>query len=418
MRTTTAAARTCALFCLLGLSLTGCTSTTVIDARTTPAKTVGGAFAEQQPMDIGVAVFGTNRPRTARSVESDLMDPNVRYAEARYFAYTLRNTLEATENWGAVRIAPRDSLATDLKVYGDVIESNGIELRLHLKAVDATGDVWVDKTYDDVASQLSYRDEVGAGAEPFQDIYNRFADDLLAAYLARDPADIVRIRKTSLLAFAEDVAPYAFEGYMSGRDDGTRVIERLPANDDPMLGRVQKIREREYMFVDLLDEHYKTMHRNLHEPYLDWRRASYQELLALRDVRRGALGAKLMGGGTALGGIVVQKQSVSRAGQVAGRAGVLTGARTVIGGIQMASESQMHVEALRELSDSLTSQVDPMVVELEDKAVTLTGTAEEQYAQWRALLRAIYEQETGINLGDDDIEPALPSPRAQASEAP
>jgi hypothetical protein len=55
----------------------------------------------------------------------------------------------------------------------------------------------------------------------------------------------------------------------------------------------------------------------------------------------------------------------------------------------------MHVEALRELSSSLDKAIKPHTMTLEERTVTLTGTVEQQYAQWREILKRIYEAETG-----------------------
>ena len=49
-------------------------------------------------------------------------------------------------------------------------------LRLSLKASDSTGKVWVSKEYKDLASKYSYK---GINEDPFQDLYNDFANDLL-----------------------------------------------------------------------------------------------------------------------------------------------------------------------------------------------------------------------------------------------
>ncbi|MFK8016672.1 MAG: hypothetical protein AB8G17_14660 [Gammaproteobacteria bacterium] len=398
-------AASCAAIC-------GCTSTTVIDASSTPARSVGADFTEQQLLDVGIAIFEEGLAPNEKYLEQELIDPNVRRAEARYLAYNLRNTLERTENWGAVRLIPRESRAIDLMVYGEIKASTGIELELKIRAVDATGETWLKKTYEDVASALSYREEIGGDEDAFQDIYNEIADDLLEAYLEREQKDITRIRKTALLHFAEDIAPYAFDDYLSEGKRGSRTILKLPADGDPMLARVEKIREREYMFVDLLDEHYKAFHKNMSEPYSDWRRYTYEELLALRDLKRAALATKLIGAATVVGGIAVQNQSqAGSAGSFAGRAAVLGGASAVMAGFSLGSEAKMHSAAVRELDESFRSQIDPLVVEVEGQTTTLSGTAEEQYEEWRRLLRAIYEQETGIDLEDGESEPALPEVR-------
>jgi hypothetical protein len=55
----------------------------------------------------------------------------------------------------------------------------------------------------------------------------------------------------------------------------------------------------------------------------------------------------------------------------------------------------MHIEALRELGESLETAVAPKVIDLEDRTIMLNGPVEEQYAQWREILVEIYRSETG-----------------------
>ena len=128
--------------------------------------------------------------------------------------------------------------------------------------------------------------------------------------------DINRIRKTALLHFAEDVAPYAFDDYLSEGKRGKRTILRLPADGDPMLARVQKIREREYMFVDLLDENYKAFHsqhdRTLFRLAPLLLRRSYSRIV---NCKRASLATKLIGAATVVGGIAVSNNSQARHGR-------------------------------------------------------------------------------------------------------
>lgn len=386
----------------------GCTSTTVIDASSTPAKRAGEQIRESLLLDVGVAIFDPGLDMDSETLEKNLIDPSVRSAEAAYLAYNLRNTLEETENWGAVRIMPRPTEAIDLMVYGEIVESTGIELVLKVRAVDATGEEWLSGKYKDMASQLSYRDEIAGDEDAFQDIYNLIADDLLEAYLARTEKDISRIRKTAMLRFAEDVAPYAFDDYVEKGDDGVTEIRRLPADGDPMLARVEKIREREYMFIDLLDEHYKGFHSSMSQPYSDWRQYTYQELTALRDLKKAALATKLIGAATVVGGIAVRSNADSREEQIAGNAAILGGAAIVKTGFDIGAESKIHAAAVRELGESFRTELEPMVVEVEGRTTELSGTAEQQFDKWRTLLRDIYRKETGIDLQEGGSEPALP----------
>ena len=45
---------------------------------------------------------------------------------------------------------------------------------------------------------------------------------------------------------------------------------------------------------------------------------------------------------------------------------------------------------------SLEAEIAPQIIELDDRTITLTGTVQDQYDQWRELLRQIYEAEVGV----------------------
>jgi hypothetical protein len=71
--------------------------------------------------------------------------PDLRRAESRYFAVLLRNTLESSAQWGAVRVAPETVEFIDLRVNGRIVESDGKRLQLEITAQDAAGRVWLDR---------------------------------------------------------------------------------------------------------------------------------------------------------------------------------------------------------------------------------------------------------------------------------
>ena len=61
------------------------------------------------------------------------------------------------------------------------------------------------------------------------------------------------------------------------------------------------------------------------------------------------------------------------------------------------------MEALEEIGQSLEAEITPQVIELEDRTVMISGSVEDQYAQWREVLAEIYRNEIG--------ELALPEPQ-------
>jgi len=64
------------------------------------------------------------------------------------------------------------------------------------------------------------------------------------------------LREIAGLRFAADLAPYAFGPYIAMDRKGNYTVTRLPAPDDPVVQRMQRIRERDYSLVDTLNEYY------------------------------------------------------------------------------------------------------------------------------------------------------------------
>jgi hypothetical protein len=64
-------------------------------------------------------------------------------------------------------------------------------------------------------------------------------------------------------------------------------------------------------------------------------------------------------------------------------------------GIKKYADARVHADALKELTQSFQAEVAPQVVEVEGHTLRLTGTAEDQYREWRKLLKQLYLEETG-----------------------
>jgi hypothetical protein len=356
---------------------------------------------ESQLLDVGVHVFDPNVPEDEQEQEKLRIFPEVRRAEARYIPMQLRDTLESSGQWGQVRVIPADADALDVRVNGRIIESTGMRLKIDISVSDATGRQWLNKTYDQEADTRSYREmQAGKAAtearDPFQNLYAQIANDILAARQQLSAKDLESIRKVSELRFASSLAPYAFNSYLAKDKKGQYHITRLPAENDPLLMRMDRIRERDYALLDTVNEYYAVFGENMAEPYSNWRRYSYDELEAESEAKRSATSRKLLGAAAIIGGLVAGTESNSYVGQAAGTAAVIGGVYAVKSGFDRGAEVKMHSESLKQLGESFQSEIQPVVVELEGRTLQLTGTAEEQYREWRRLLKELYENETGL----------------------
>jgi len=351
-----------------------------------------------QLLDVGVKLLDENVPTDEKTQEKERIFPDVRRAEARYIATQMRNTLEGTGHWGQVRVIPADADALDVRVSGKILTSTGADLHLEVIVSDATNRVWFKKVYEQPADTRSYRDNSGRVRDPFQNLYSTLANDMLAYRQAMAAAELQTIRRVSELRFASELAPYAFKDYIDADKKGLYRVTRLPADNDPLLVRMDHIRERDYALLDTINEHYALFAENMAESYTSWRRYSFDEIEAHDEAKRQALTRKLLGAAAIIGGLVAGSETNTYVGQAAATAAIFGGAYAVKSGFDKGAEVKMHGDSLRQLGESFQAEVQPMVVEVEGRTLQLRGTADEQYHEWRRLLRELYENETGIDV--------------------
>jgi hypothetical protein len=351
---------------------------------------------QDELLDVAVRLFDPNIPESEKKQEEEGIFPDVRKAESRYMPVLVRDTLEGTGEWGQVRVLPASADGMDVFVDGRIVQSDGRELVLDIRVSDAAGRVWFQKEYEAEADTRAYKDVASRPRDPFQNLYNTLANDMLAARRELTREQRVQLHQVASLRFAADLAPYAFGPYLAKDRKGTYSVVRLPATDDPVVERMQRIRERDYALVDTLNEYYTNFADGVDDPYTNWRKYTYEELEAQSLARRQAITKQVLGAVAVVGGIVAGSNSSSSAASAAATAAVLGGMYAFKAGLDQRSEIKVHSESLKQLGDSFQSEVQPMVVDVEGRTLQLTGSAEQQYAEWRQLLKELYEDETGL----------------------
>ena len=381
---------------LAGTWLAGCV---VNEQRPMPriaAERATTEVAADELLDVGVRLFDPNVPEDEKEREKERIYPEVRKAESRYIPVLVRDTLEDTGQWGQVRVLPRDGTGMEVFVDGRIVQSDGRRLVLDVTVSDAVGRTWFRKTYEGDADTRAYKDVVAKPRDPFENVYNTLANDLLAARRALTREQRVALRRVADMRFASDLAPYAFGGYLAKDKRGLYSVTRLPADDDPVVQRMQRVRERDYALVDTLNEHYANFGGSMAVPYTEWRKYSHEELEAEAQAKREALTRQVLGAVAVVGGIMAGAETSSSAGSAAATAAVIGGMYAFKSGLDKRAEIKIHTESLKQLGDSFQNEVQPMVVDVEGRTLQLKGSAEEQYAEWRQLLRELYENETGL----------------------
>ncbi len=382
------------------LLLAGCSTSSVKSTKHTPLVQETRALPQAQLLDLGVIALEPGlKPKEEDKEEEegahDDTPATIRNAEGYYLANQLRGAIEASAGWGTVRLLPSTTPVMDVYVSGRILQSDGETLEIEIEARDSAGTRWFQREYEEVASKYAYERREAIGREPFAGLFNRVANDLLEYRRKLDGKELERLRTISELRFAADFAPESFAGHLEEGRGGRREIVRLPAHDDPTLARIRTMRERDYQYIDTLQQHYDNFSARMEEPYFTWRSQRYDEALAARELKQQSILRTVGGIAAVIAGVALASQSKSSAGQIGGIAAVGAGAVMVQSGLQKRSEARLHEAALEELGDSLAADLKPRVVELEDRTVTLTGNVQAQYEQWRALLREIYRTERG-----------------------
>jgi len=378
---------------LLASTLGACATHTVKSTTYTPVVQGSANVPEDLLLDVGVAVFDPGIDEIKRADE-ETTNSQIRVAESRYAPYLLAETLQSSGNWGIVRLMPNNSSPMDVVINGTILQSNGEQMIIRIKVTDSTGREWYTKEYDEVISKFSYEPTQRQQNDPFQVIYNQIANDLLAFRKANiSDKRIGEIRTISEMLFAQRFSPDAFSEYLVKDRRGIYQVAALPADSDPLLQRIQDIRERDFMFIDTVQDYYATYTRQMRLPYDSWREQSYQETVDLRELRDSAKRRFIAGAAAVAGGLVAATSGGTYATQAGGAVGVGAGAYLIKSGFEKQAEAKIHMEALEELGQSLENEVAPRVINLEDRTITLSGSVEEQYSQWRDILADMYATE-------------------------
>jgi len=371
--------------------LTGCVNQTVKSTSVPPLQRPAEPIPETELLDVGIAIFD---PGLESYEEEEQVYPEVRRAEARFMPQLLAEAMQQSGAWGAVRVLPDNDRITDLRIDGEIIHSDGERVELAILATDSQGSTWLDNTYSVRTSRYAYRNATRRQYDPFQALYHRVANDLLEKQAGMSSKRLQTVRTITELRFARDFASGAFDVYLEQNRNGKYQIARLPAEGDPMLERVRAIRKRDHLFVDTLQEYYRDFSGAMYEPYQEWRKMSYEEAVALQELRAQSRRQLIAGGAAILAGIAAAGSN-DRSARTAGYVAMMGGGSLLKSGLETRNEAQIHVQALEELGMSLEAEITPRVIELDDRTVMLSGNVEDQYNQWREILEEIYRNEVG-----------------------
>ena len=344
-------------------------------------------------LDVVVPVFDPGLSKKAEMYAEPGVWPELRRAEANRFAHKLKLALEETGAFGAIRVTPDATATGDLYVLGAIEESNGETVAIDLEVRDSSNARWFGRSFEHAVVQGFYKNIRNKGADAYDPVFARAAAYVVEQLDRQPDADLERLKLLTDLRFGASLTEEAFTNHL-GREADHYVLTSYPSADDPMLRRTKDVRVRDQLFIDDLQDHYRAFSDKMDESYRVWQEHSLIEVEAQRKAKRRALlqglaGAALVG----LGIAALSTMPSSTAATTAGLAGGVVGAIMIGKGFQTSKEAKVHRDALNELGESIDVELAPQVVEFHEQTEKLTGDAKEQFSQWRAFLKKIYEQE-------------------------
>lgn len=309
-------------------------------------------------LDVTISVFDVNLHGSY---------PEVRRAEARYIPAYLQLGLIESDTWGAVRMLPSTDSGAELSITGKIIDSDGSRLSLEVLAKDSSGRIWVEKTYSGEAIESVSIQQSGLGPEPFDAVYREITRDLAAMYTQLSPADVNLIKTLSQLKYAASLSPEIFAPYLQRNENGIYEIIHLPATNDPNIQRIREIREHEYLFIDVVNEKYYSFIVNIKPVYDLWRSYRRQQLADEAYVRE-----------------------LKANNDYELRRGSYWAIRESYDNFRWAKMEQQYLDDIHERFRNEILSTD---ITLKDSLYQLNGALEDQYTQWKQILKEIYELE-------------------------
>lgn len=312
-------------------------------------------------LDIGILAFERKDPEVVGAAREGMAE-----TESKLIAATLRDTLSLSGAWGAVRVLPETSAAIDLQITGVVLHSDGRQLVLRVHAEDSTGAIWFDQVVRGQATKAEYP---VSGEDPFASVYHEIANCLLAYAQTLPSGALSRLDEVTDLAYAGSLLPEAFGAYLT-ESDGRVSVARLPAEDDPMWQRINRIRNQEYLFIDTVDEQLASLRGELGPVYDLWRQSTFEQAEYLESY---------------------QQRAAER--EVSGDRGSFSAMQQVYSTYRSVKIQQ---QDFYELSRAFHSETAETVIDTGERVVTLSGTLEQQYRDWRRLLAQLFALESGL----------------------
>ena len=308
-------------------------------------------------LNVSIASFDPGVPEDYARHQDLSVFPKIREIESLFLPFVLREALTGAGDWGAVRVVPEPDESAELSVTGAIVHSDGESLAVSLRAVDARGHEWIGATYHTEGH--------------YEDLFERFVADLAGVRGTFDDSTLRGIVNLSLMRYSAALVPDAFADYFEKTPDGGHRLLRLPADGDPMMARIHRVRSVEFVMTDAIDEKYRELHEEVDSVYEIWRKyrrwyATFTAEEALRNELRETSAAK-------------------------GSYEALRGAYDNYRMDRLAAQEQ------DKWIVGFNNEMAPIIKRMDERIAEMSGWVDEGYTEWSRILGELFEIETGLD---------------------
>jgi len=391
----------------------------------TKAEDQKGAWAKLYtgiPLDLAIPVFNAGIPSDPATWEKKGVWPELRRAEAVWYAKNISVALRETGVFRSVLVVPDTAVSSDLYLLGEIKESNGEDLEIELRLFATTGKELIKKwkMKSRVAPQW-YANPRTKDSDPFSGVYRTLANKVVSElikiakkdaklrtknekYLQKNkpkkvkPETLQEMRIVRSALYGSALSGDEFLGVTKVKR-GVTSLAYIPDMEQENWRRVGSIISADGKFNTMLNASYNELAGNMNDSYRIWQKDAYPIAMAQREAKEAA-NAALFGAilGAAVAGSLANNSN-STAGKVAAATAAVASVGALAKSFKERAESKQQAAQLNELGNSVSAVMSPKVISMENREVELTGTASEQQAQWSTLLKELYME--GMQDFDD-----------------
>ncbi|MFC3034031.1 hypothetical protein ACFOEE_16085 [Pseudoalteromonas fenneropenaei] len=356
-------------------------------------------------LDVAIPVFDPGIPLDDNGhiddeevVEQDIW-PQVRRLEANRFAIETKKALAKTKAFGAINVTPDASSSSDLYIIGRINHSDTETVAVGVRVIDASNKIWGEQTFEHRVGEGFYRDALRKEDNPYGPIFDNVAAYVYSLLMKRSEQEKQQVQQIADVRYAAMYSPEVFGPYLKEKSQGffsnsqVYTLTGLPSAQDPMYQRIAMIKAKDEQFVDNLQTSYEAFYADTHDAYRTYQRETLPIAVDIRRQKTERAKAQALAAIGIIGGVLLSKNSNSTAGNVGAVVAAAVGAYNLNEAIQSNKAIHAQRDVLEEKGQNLDIKVTPQVVEFNEQTIELTGTAKEQYSQFRHKLLQIYQIE-------------------------